>query len=65
MPDMDGIKLISELKNLNPDIRIVTLTGHVAEEKLEAARKAGADQILAKPFKKEDLYKAIGRALSV
>jgi CheY-like chemotaxis protein len=46
-------------------VKLITLTGHVAEEKLEAARKAGADQILNKPFKKEDLYRAIGRALSV
>jgi CheY-like chemotaxis protein/anti-sigma regulatory factor (Ser/Thr protein kinase) len=65
MPDMDGVKLISKLKSIDPAIKLVTLTGHVAEEKLEAARKAGADQILLKPFKKEDLYKAIGRALSV
>jgi CheY-like chemotaxis protein len=65
MPDMDGVKLISELKSIDPAIKLVTLTGHVAEKKLEAARKAGADQILLKPFKKEDLYRAIGRALSV
>jgi CheY-like chemotaxis protein len=63
MPDTDGIKLISKLKSIDPETKLVVLTGHVAEEKLEAARRAGAEQILTKPFKKEDLYRAIVRAL--
>ena len=64
MPDMDGIKLISKLKNIDQNVRLIVLTGHLAEEKLDSARKAGADQILTKPFKNEDLYKAIERVVS-
>jgi CheY-like chemotaxis protein len=65
MPDIDGAKLISKLKNMNPQVKLITLTGHVEEEKLNKVKKAGADQILLKPFKKEDLYKAIGKTLSI
>ena len=64
LPDMDGIKLISKLKSIDRKVRLIVLTGHLAEEKLNSARKAGADHILTKPFKNEDLYKAIGRVVN-
>lgn len=64
MPDMDGIKLISKLKSIDQNVKLIALTGHLAEEKLDSAKKAGADQVLTKPFKNEDLYKAIGRVVN-
>jgi PAS domain S-box-containing protein len=64
MPDMDGIKLISKLKRIDSNVKLIALTGHLAEEKLDSAKKAGADQVLTKPFKNEDLYRAIGRVLA-
>ncbi|MGB8657169.1 MAG: PAS domain S-box protein [Candidatus Zixiibacteriota bacterium] len=63
MPDMDGLELISKVKSLDQDVKLIVLTGHLAEEKLNLARKAGADHILTKPFRNEELYKAIGWVL--
>jgi PAS domain S-box-containing protein len=65
MPDMDGVELISKLKEIDKQVKFIVLTGHIAEEKLEKAKKAGADQIMMKPFRNEELYQAIGRVLSI
>jgi len=65
MPDMDGLKLISKVKSIDQKVKLIALTGHLREEKLQSAREAGADLILTKPFKNEDLYKTIGRVLSI
>jgi PAS domain S-box-containing protein len=65
MPDMDGVELISKLKKVDDRVKFIVLTGQIADEKLEKAKKAGADQILIKPFRNEELYQAIGRVLSI
>ncbi len=65
MPDMDGVELISKLKKIDQQMKFIVLTGHIAEDKLDSAKKVGADEILMKPFKNEELYQAIGRVLSV
>jgi CheY-like chemotaxis protein len=65
IPDMDGVELISKVKKIDGKVKLIVLTGHLAKEQLDRAKEAGADQILVKPFKKEDLYKAIGRAISI
>ena len=65
MPDMDGVELISQLKKIDQQVKFIVLTGHIAEEKLESAKKAGADEILMKPFRNEELYQTIGKVLSV
>jgi CheY-like chemotaxis protein len=64
MPDMDGIALISSFRTADPRVKLVVLTGHVQEDKLAAAKRAGADQILIKPFKKEDLLRTMNRVLA-
>ncbi len=65
MPDMDGVEFISKVKRADRKVKIIVLTGHLAEEQLNRAKEAGADQILLKPFKQENLYKTIGKALSI
>jgi CheY-like chemotaxis protein len=64
MPDMDGLELISKLKSINGKVKLIAITGHLEEEKLKSAHQAGADQILVKPFRNEDLLRIIARALS-
>lgn len=59
MPEMDGIELIKEMKQKNPDVKIIAITGHVHRDKLEQAKKAGAEEVLIKPFKSADLYSSI------
>lgn len=61
MPRGDGIELISALKGLDRDAAIVAVSGKGAQ-KLQAAQRAGARSILAKPVTKDDLISAVRRA---
>jgi len=58
MPDVDGIELLLGLRNINPDIRVIVMSGgnkgH-AETYLQMADKLGANAILSKPFQLSEL----------
>ncbi len=58
MPDVDGIELLLGLRNINPDIRVIVMSGgnrgH-ADIYLQMADKLGANAILNKPFQLSDL----------
>jgi signal transduction histidine kinase/CheY-like chemotaxis protein len=49
LPDMDGYELAGRLRQSNPAIRLIALTGYGQEADLEAARNAGFDAHCAKP----------------
>jgi DNA-binding NtrC family response regulator len=53
MPGMDGIELLSRLREINPFIQVVVLTAFGSVETAVAAMKAGAFDYLTKPV--EDL----------
>jgi CheY-like chemotaxis protein len=50
LPDMDGYALAGRLRQSNPTIRLIALTGYGQEADLEAARNAGFDAHCAKPI---------------
>jgi PAS domain S-box-containing protein len=64
MPGMDGIELIKEIKKKGTDSKIIAITGHVRQQKLDQARDAGAEEVLIKPFRNAELYETIARLLS-
>jgi len=49
MPQMDGLQLLKVLKEKNPDLQIILLTGHATVEKGIEAMKLGATDFLEKP----------------
>lgn len=57
--DGNGLDLVSELRRMNPAIRIVVLTGYGNLATAVAAVKAGAVDYLAKPADPEDIIKAL------
>jgi two-component system KDP operon response regulator KdpE len=63
LPDADGYELTAELRSepALAELRILILTGHTADE--AAARSAGADGIIAKPFRLHDFLDIVGRNL--
>jgi CheY-like chemotaxis protein len=66
MPDKDGLEIIQDLRRLNPEVRILAISGGGrvdANEYLAVARKFGAVEVLSKPFTKDDLRKAVEAAL--
>jgi len=65
MPNMDGISLIKELRNL-PDykfIPILMLTTESAPEKKQEGKSAGATGWLVKPFDPDQLLATINKVL--
>jgi len=66
MPDTDGLELIQELRKLDPQVRILAISGGGrvnANEYLTVARKFGANGILAKPFSNLELREAVDAAM--
>ena len=59
LEDGTGLELVSELRALRPDIRIVMLTGYGNLTTAVAAIKAGAVDYLAKPADPDDIVKAL------
>ena len=61
LPDMDGMRLIEELRALRPSMRIIMISGYFLDDDvriLEAVRTAAIDGFLAKPFQIEAIVAA-------
>ncbi len=63
MPGMDGIELLKAVKETVPDIVTLVLTGFATTENAIAAVRAGAYDIVQKPFNNEELGIIVKRAL--
>lgn len=68
MPEMDGIQAILEIQTLQPDARIIAISGGSARlekaQGLETAHRLGAVAILEKPFEVDALLAAVSTALA-
>lgn len=64
MPVMDGIEATKEIKKIDPDAKIIGLTAY-ARSKGEELLKAGALEIIEKPFTRSKLIEVIEKYLGV
>jgi len=62
MPEMDGIEVLAALKEKNPELQVILLTGHATVQKGIEAMKLGAMDFLEKPFDIKDLSEKIKKA---
>lgn len=66
MPEMDGIQAILEIQTMQPDARIVAISGGSARmekaQGLETASRLGAVAVLEKPFEVDALLAAVEAA---
>jgi DNA-binding response OmpR family regulator len=68
MPEKDGIETIIAMRRNHPDIRIIAISGGGNVGKthyLTMAQKFGATQILAKPFRRQQLLDAVHASLNI
>lgn len=66
MPDKEGVEVIGELRRLQPDLKIIAMSGGGrgdATDYLKVARLMGAAHTLHKPFSTADLTDAIDSLL--
>ena len=65
MPEMDGIQTMEALKDLDPDLEVIVLTGHAALRVATEALKRGACDYLQKPVSLLELSAAVERAVEL
>ena len=63
MPGMGGMAFIPLLKKEYPNVKIIMITAFSTVDNAVAAMKSGADDYIAKPFKREELLVAVRRSL--
>jgi two-component system response regulator AtoC len=63
LPKMDGIEVLSSLKDLDPEVAVIMMTAYGTIESAVEAMKQGAFDFLAKPFDTDHLNVLIKRAL--
>jgi DNA-binding NtrC family response regulator len=63
MPGMDGMELLTRLRQAQPWLTVVMMTAHGCIEIAVQAIKAGAYDFVTKPFDHEALVLALGKAL--
>ncbi len=64
MPLMDGATTIRTLQKINPDIKIIAVSGIVSNAQLPQFASAGIQAFLSKPYTALDLLKTIDEVLS-
>ena len=63
MPRMDGMALLQEIHQKDPDMPAIVLTAHGSIEMAVTAMKEGASDYLTKPFSTQELLLRVERAL--
>jgi two-component system chemotaxis response regulator CheY len=63
LPQLDGIEVLQRLKEAAHRPKVVMLSSVSAAERIKAARAAGADFYLLKPFENERVLEIVNRCL--
>ncbi|KGE77611.1 sigma-54-dependent Fis family transcriptional regulator [Halomonas sp. ND22Bw] len=63
MPGMDGMALLREIRDRDPDLPVVLITGHGDVSTAVAAMRDGAWDFLEKPFAGEHLVEVVRRGI--
>jgi CheY-like chemotaxis protein len=68
MPNRDGVETLIRLRESNPGIKVIVMTGGGRSRNLDllsVAQQVGAAGTLAKPFRKSQLLAAVGDCLGL
>ena len=64
MPGVDGIELLHRLREVDPQLMIIIMTGYASVETAVAALKNGAYDYVTKPFDPDDIAHTVRNALA-
>ncbi|RMH69538.1 MAG: sigma-54-dependent Fis family transcriptional regulator [Gemmatimonadetes bacterium] len=65
MSNMDGMQLMSEIKQIAPDVPVVLITAHGSIESAVEAMRQGAFDYITKPFEVNQIKSTVAKALEV
>jgi two-component system cell cycle sensor histidine kinase/response regulator CckA len=65
MPEMNGIEVIRALRELNPNAKVVLMSGYSEQEMLTRAHEERPSAFLSKPFRLVELRAAIEKTTSI
>jgi DNA-binding NtrC family response regulator len=65
MPQMDGLELLRHIKSRYPGLVVVMMSGHHDVTAAVEAMKEGAFDYLVKPFNRDDVLRALQKALTL
>ncbi|MBE0499929.1 MAG: sigma-54-dependent Fis family transcriptional regulator [Desulfuromonadales bacterium] len=63
MPGMSGLEVLKAIRNCQPELPVVLMTGYAAIDNAVEAMKNGATDYLAKPFANEELVEKVRNAI--
>ena len=65
MPDMDGSEVVAQIRQTSPEpfrsVPVIALTANVAQDAVDRCNVAGVNEVLAKPFDRQTLIRAVRR----
>lgn len=64
MPMMDGLTTIHLLQKMNPQLKIIAISGLALSDKVSVAMETGVQAFLSKPFTAEELLRTLSGVLS-
>ncbi len=64
MPDGSGLEVLKQLKEINPEVRVIMCTASEQSIHVDEALRSGAKGYVVKPFSQADLLEKIDTALS-
>ena len=63
MEGIDGIEVLKRVRVMNPETRVIIITGYASPDTAELAQRQGVFAFLAKPFRLDELKQVIYRAM--
>ncbi|MDA8165210.1 MAG: response regulator [Desulfobacteraceae bacterium] len=63
MEGMDGMEVLAQVRRRSPRTKVIIITGYAEQETARAAFSQGAFAFIAKPFRLDELKRAVLRAL--
>ncbi len=65
LPGEDGVSVMKQLKEIEPQLPVLLLTGHMSKETSDAGLKAGAIDYVIKPIQIDDLIEKLEAAIAI
>lgn len=62
LPDMNGLKVSMQMKQLQPSVNIFMVTAYYDSQLLDAADKCGIEKVFRKPLSIDDMLETLSRS---